>query len=193
MADTRREFHYFLLPDYEKEEEYLRQMHNDGWRFTHVTLPGIYHFEKCEPEDVVYRIDFNPQPADKKREYLRMFEDYGWEYLQDLNEFSYFRKPADAENEAENEIFSDNLSRLDMMKRVCAKRLIPITVIFLCCVLPNVTNLTRLLSSEPTLSFFEGILIGLVFALFGLYIGILTHCVVGFRRLSKKYTGSDTE
>ncbi len=190
MADTRREFHYFLLPDYEKEEEFLREMHNDGWKFTHVTLPGIYHFEACEPEDVVYRIDFNPQTADKKREYIRMFEDYGWEYLQDLNEFSYFRKPADAENEAENEIFSDNLSRLDMMKRVCAKRMIPVLVIFLCNI-PNIMNLSRLLSSEPTLSPIEGILIGLVFGVFGLCVGIVTHCIVGFRRLSKKYSQSE--
>ena len=192
-ADTIREFHYFMLPDYEKEEEYLRQMHSDGWRFTHVTLPGIYHFEKCEPEDVVYRIDFNPQPADKKREYLCMFEDYGWEYLQDLNEFSYFRKPAVENDENANEIFSDNASRVDMMQRVFAKRMIPVFVIFLTCVIPNLTNMMRLLSSPGGVQFrpWEYLLSGLLFLLFGLYIGIVTHCLVGFRRLSKKYSGKD--
>jgi len=190
MADTRREFHYFLLPDYEKEEEYLREMHNDGWKFTHVTLPGIYHFEKCEPEDVIYRIDFNPQTADKKRDYIRMFEDYGWDYLQDLNEFSYFRKAAaDAETEADTEIFSDNASKIDMMQRIFAKRMIPLLVIFLCCVLPNTVNIFRL--GITHFSPFEGILIGLIYALFGLYIGIITHCFVGFRRLSKKYSQSE--
>ena len=190
MADTRREFHYFLLPDYEKEEEFLREMHNDGWKFTHVTLPGIYHFEKCEPEDIVYRIDFNPQPADKKRDYIRMFEDYGWDYLQDLNEFSYFRKAAsDAETEADTEIFSDNASKIDMMQRIFAKRMIPLLVIFLCCVLPNTVNIFRL--GITHFSPFEGILIGLIYALFGLYIGIITHCFVGFRRLSKKYSQSE--
>lgn len=190
--DNIREFHYFMIPDYEKEEEYLRDMHKDGWRFTHVTLPGFYHFEQCEPEDVVYRIDFNPQTAGKKREYIRMFEDYGWEYMQDLNEFSYFRKPAaEAVTEAETEIFSDNASKVDMMRRVFAKRMIPILVIFLCCVLPNLTNLTRLLMDFPHLHPIEYVLIGLFLAVFGLYIGIVTHCLVGFRRLSKKYSQTD--
>lgn len=191
MADTRREFHYFLLPDYEKEEEFLREMHNDGWKFTHVTLPGIYHFEACEPEDVVYRIDFNPQTADKKREYIRMFEDYGWDYLQDLNEFSYFRKAAsDAETEADTEIFSDNASKVDMMRRIFTKRMIPVLVVFLCCMLPNIINVSRL--GITHFSPFEGILFGLLYALFGLYIGIITHCFIGFHRLSKKYSDPDS-
>lgn len=186
--NTRREFHYFMLPDYEKEEEYLREMHRDGWKFTHVTLPGVYHFEKCDPDDIVYRIDFNPQSADKKRDYIRMFEDYGWEYLQDLNEFSYFRKSAE---EADTEIFSDNASKVDMMRRIFTKRMIPVLVIFFCCMLPNVTNILRLgiTHARP----FEYILFGLLFALFGLYIGIITHCFVGFRRLSQKYSGKDSE
>ncbi|MBQ4354143.1 MAG: DUF2812 domain-containing protein, partial [Clostridia bacterium] len=152
--------------------------------------PGIYHFEACEPEDVVYRIDFNPQTADKKREYIRMFEDYGWDYLQDLNEFSYFRKAAsDAETEADTEIFSDNASKVDMMRRIFTKRMIPLLVVFLCCVLPNTVNIFRL--GITHFSAFEGILIGLVYAMFGLYIAIITHCFVGFRRLSKKYSQSE--
>ena len=163
MKDKLREFHYFLLPDYEKEEEYLREMHKDGWKFTHVTLPGFYHFEPCEPEDVVYRIDFNPQPADKKRDYIRMFEDYGWEYLQDLNEFSYFRKSA---MEADTEIFSDNASKVDMMRRIFTKRMIPILVVFFCCLLSNLTNILRMgiTHAEP----FEYVLFGLIFGLFAL-------------------------
>lgn len=186
MADTRREFHYFMLPDYEKEEEYLRDMHRSGWKFTHVTLPGIYHFEQCEPEDIVYRIDFNPQTADKKRDYIHMFEDYGWEYMQDLNEFSYFRKSA---KEADTEIFSDNASKVDMMRRIFSRRMIPILSIFLCCLLPNVINLFRfgVTDSHPA----EYILFGLILALFGAYIAIITHCFIGFRQLSKKYSHTD--
>ncbi len=185
--DTLREFRYFLLPDYEKEEEYLRDMHKDGWKFTHVTLPGFYHFEKCEPEDVVYRIDFNPMTADKKRDYVRMFEDYGWEYLQDLNQFSYFRKSAE---EADTEIFSDNASKVDMMRRVFAKRMIPVLVIFFCCFLPNIINVFRL--GITHMGPFEYILFGLLYALFGLNIAIIIHCAVGFRQLSKKYSDTET-
>ena len=185
--DTLREFRYFMLPDYEKEEEYLREMHKDGWKFTHVTLPGNYHFEKCEPEDVVYRIDFNPQSADQKRGYVRMFEVYGWEYLQDLNEFSYFRKPA---AEADTEIFSDNASKVDMMRRVFAKRMVPVLVVFLCCLVPNVVNILRL--GITHIRPYEYILFGLLYVVFGLYIGIITHCFVGFRRLARKYSGEES-
>ena len=182
--NTLREFRWFMLPDYEKEEEYLREMHKDGWKFTHVTLPGFYHFEKCEPEDVVYRLDYNPQSADKKRDYVRMFEDYGWEYLQDMAQFSYFRKSA---AEADTEIFSDNASKVDMMRRIFTKRMIPVLVIFFCCMMPNVMNVVRL--GITNVGPFECILLGVLFGLFGLNIGIIVHCMVGFRRLARKYSG----
>ena len=185
-TDTRREFHYFMLPDYEKEEEYLRDMHKKGWKFTYVSLPGFYHFEKCEPTDVVYRIDFNPQNAEKKRDYLRMFEDYGWEYLQDLNEFSYFRKSAD---EADTEIFSDNASKVDMMRRVYTKRMLPILLIFFVAFMPNIGLMTRGLFE---LRLPEILLCVPLFVLFGLYIGILIHCFRGFRRLTKKYSSDNS-
>ena len=184
--DTHREFRLFMLPDYEKEEEYLREMHRDGWKFTHVTLPGIYPFEKCEPEDVVYRLDFNPQTPDKKRDYVRMFEDYGWEYLQDLNEFSYFRKSADEED---TEIFSDIASKLDMMRRILAKRMIPVLVVFLCCMVPNIVNILR--AGITHVRPYECILLGILFGLFGLYVGMITHCFVGFRNLARKYSGEE--
>ena len=38
---------------------------------------------------MIYRIDFNPQKKENRESYLQMFKDYGWEYIQDLNEFSY--------------------------------------------------------------------------------------------------------
>ena len=182
--NTRREFHYFMLPDYEQEEEYLREMHRDGWKFTHVTMPGVYHFEKCEPEDVVYRLDYNPQSADKKQDYVRMFEDYGWEYLQDLAQFSYFRKSA---AEEDTEIFSDNASKVDLMQRIFTKRMIPVLVIFLCCLVPNIVNV--LLDGFAYIRPYEYILFGALFGVFGLYIGIITHCMIGFRRLARKYSG----
>ena len=41
---------YFTIAEWEKEQEYLRREHNKGWKFTGVTLPGFYHFEKCQPK-----------------------------------------------------------------------------------------------------------------------------------------------
>ncbi len=188
---TFTEFRYFVLTDYEIEEEYLRRMHRDGWKLTRVNLPGFYHFEKCEPEDVIYRIDFRPQEKTEKEAYTRLFEDYGWEYLQDVNDFSYFRKPAAAvQNENDAEIFNDNASRLAMLKRIFRRRMIPVTVLFFCCLIPNIARTGVFADPEPHwLALLTG---GFVLFVFLLLCAILLRCVLGFRRLSKKYSDPDS-
>lgn len=180
---TKREFRYFLLTDYEREEEYLRRRHQEGWRFTGVTLPGTYHFERCEPEDVVYRLDFNPLAKQEREEYIQIFRDYGWEYLQDLNEYSYFRKPAAEASGADNEIFSDDESRLEMLKRIFRSRMLPILAIFVSIMVINITTLHRVEASSA-LGHVVTFLWGLCF---GLYLVIIGRCAWGFWRLGKKY------
>ena len=76
-------FKYFTIVNHEKEEAYLRSMHKDGWKLVKVSGFCMYHFEKCEPEDVIYRLDYNREGILHKSEYTKMFEDCGWEYLQD--------------------------------------------------------------------------------------------------------------
>ncbi len=90
--ETKTVFKYFTIVNHEKEEEYLRSMHKDGWKFKKVSGFCMYHFEKCEPEDVIYRLDYNRDGILHKSEYTKMFEDCGWEYLQDYVGYSYFRK-----------------------------------------------------------------------------------------------------
>lgn len=126
---TKKEFRYFTIFNHQKEEAYLRQRHNEGWKFTKVNWFGVYHFEKCEPEDVVYQLDYNKQRTENLAEYILMFEDCGWEYLQEYAEYSYFRKPA-LEMNGEEEIFSDDDSRVAMMGRVFKGRMIPLIVLF---------------------------------------------------------------
>ncbi len=185
--ETFTEFRFFVLTDYEIEEDYLRRMHRDGWRLTRAHLPGFYHFEKCEPEDVIYRIDFRPQEKTEKESYTQLFEDYGWEYLQDMNDFSYFRKPAvDVKNENDAEIFNDNASRLAMLKRIFRKRMIPIIALFLC-VLPSMLNVFNRFEWH-WLSYLTS---GFILFVLILDILILGRCALGFRRLSKKYSSED--
>lgn len=61
MKDTKKERRFFTIAEWDKEEEYLRKRHLEGWKFTYLVIPGIYHFEKCEPEDVVYQLDYNEE------------------------------------------------------------------------------------------------------------------------------------
>lgn len=128
---------FFSITQWKQEEEYLRKQHQDGWKFTRVGFPGIYHFEKCEPEDVVYQLDYNQEGVAHKQEYIQMFYDCGWEYLQDFFGYSYFRKPV-SQMHGEEEIFCDDFSRFDMMKRVLRGRMLPLVVMFFCIIIPQV-------------------------------------------------------
>lgn len=182
MKMNKKEWHYFVLTDYEQEEEYLRRMHRQGWKFVKVKLPGIYHFEACTPEDVVYRLDFNPQDPQERESCRQFYRDYGWEYLQDMNEFSYFRKPASGV-ENEDQIFGDNASKLAMLKRIFSKRMLPILVVFLLCVLPAIWHLLE----DGWYGVPRLILWGLYFVVCVLYIYLVGRCAIGFWRLGKKY------
>ena len=67
-----------------------------------------------------------------------MFRDCGWEYITEMAGYSYFRKPIAAmSGEGEENIFSDDTSRLDMMKRVFRGRIVALIVIFFCVIIPQ--------------------------------------------------------
>lgn len=142
MREKKMEPRIYTIADWEKEEQYLRRRHQEGWRFVKVSLPGFYHFVKCTPEDVVYQLDYNQEGLEHKDEYVQMFEDCGWEYIQDFGGYSYFRKPV-AKMRGEEEIFCDDESRLDMMRRVFAGRYVPVLIILLLLILPNLFEQLR--------------------------------------------------
>jgi len=164
---TKKEIKFFSIVQYEQEGEYLRNMHKSGWKFVRMTGLGMYHFEECEPEDVVYQLDYNQEGLKNKEEYVQMFADCGWEYLQDAFGYSYFRKPA-SEMNGEEEIFCDEASRMEMMNRVFKGRLTPLIVIFCCCLLPQFLNATFIYDS-PVIASLMGGLVGLYTVLFGVF------------------------
>lgn len=137
MKNTKTELRFFTIPEWKKEENYLREQHKNGWEFVHVNFIGLYHFKKCEPKDVIYQLDYNPESITQKEEYIQMFRDCGWEYLQNYVGYSYFRKAA-SEMDGEEEIFCDDDSRLDMMKRVFKQRMTPLFSIFFLIIIPQI-------------------------------------------------------
>lgn len=140
FSEMKKEFKVFLITDYEEEGEYLSRMHSRGWKFVNVTFPGIYFFEKCTPEDVVYQLDYNEEGLNNKEEYIQMFRDCGWEYLMEYVGYTYFRKPR-AEMKGDEKIFCDDESRLEMLRRVFQARLFPILIIMFCLVIPQFAGL----------------------------------------------------
>lgn len=138
MKDTKTEIRWFSIAEWKKEEKYLREQHKNGWKFVKANFIGLYHFQRCEPRDVIYQLDYNPDSVTQKNEYIQLFRDCGWEYLQNFCGYSYFRKAASEMGEAEEEIFCDDASRLDMMKRVFKQRMLPLLCVFFLIIIPQI-------------------------------------------------------
>lgn len=183
--EIKKEIKLFLLSDYEKEEAYLTEMHKTGWKLKNVSYGSVYTFEKCEPENVVYRLDF---AEDKEKDlscYIAMFGEYGWEYIQDVNGYSYFRKRTNRLAEEDTEIFSDSESRLAMMKSIIDKKLMPVWVIFMAILIPNfIKAIMHGFDDIP----FHTVLTVIYTLLFVWYSYTTIHSIIELLNLKKKYT-----
>ena len=178
MKDTKTEIRFFSVPQWKKEEQYLRDRHNDGWEFTGVGFPGVYHFRKCEPKDVVYQLDYNEDSVRSRDEYIQMFSDCGWEYIQNYVGYSYFRKPVSEMKVSEEAIFCDDASRLEMIKRVFEGRMVPLLLVFFMVIIPQI-----FMQAEEGSSGGRGVLI-LFIVLFALYLAIFISFAVPFIKCS---------
>lgn len=108
---------WFDTSQYEAEQTFLEEMHRQGWCFTTKKCLGTkFCFVPCEPEEMVYQIDYNPQALKKDPEYLQMFWDLGWESCYIKDGIIIFRKPKRLMNGSE-EIYCDPENKLERMKR----------------------------------------------------------------------------
>ena len=125
------------IADYDREALYLRKMHAEGWKLKEVTYSNLvvavkYTFEKCQPEQVSYQLDFYPMKKSERVSYLQLFKDCGWEHITDFNGFSYFRKAhSEIKSDAEFEIYNDAAGKLAVVKRILTRRMLPILLLFL--------------------------------------------------------------
>ena len=125
------------IADYDREALYLRKMHAEGWKLRKVSYSILlfavkYTFEKCQPEQVSYQLDFYPMKKSERASYLQLFKDCGWEHITDFNGFSYFRKAHfEIESDAEFEIYNDATGKLAVVKRILTRRMLPILLLFL--------------------------------------------------------------
>lgn len=130
-------YRIFTIADYEREALYFRKMHAKGWKLRKVSYSILlfavkYTFEKCQPEQASYQLDFYPMEKSERASYLQLFKDCGWEHITDFNGFSYFRKlHSGIELDAEFEIYNDAVGKLAMVKRILTRRMFPILLLFL--------------------------------------------------------------
>ena len=124
------------IADYDREALYLREMQAEGWKLKEVSYSNLvvavkYTFEKCQPEQVAYQLDFYPMKKSERASYLQLFKDCGWEHITDFNGFSYFRKAhSEIESDSEFEIYNDSAGKLDMVKRISTMRMLPVLLLF---------------------------------------------------------------
>ena len=137
MMEKKIVYRIFTIADYEREALYFREMHAKGWKLRKVSYSILlfavkYTFEKCQPEQVSYQLDFYPMEKSERVSYLQLFKDCGWEHITDFNGFSYFRKlHSGIESDAEFEIYNDAAGKLAMVKRILTRRMLPILLLFL--------------------------------------------------------------
>ena len=123
------------IADYEREAVFLGEMHSKGWKLRKVSYSILlatvkYIFEKCQPEQVSYQLDFYPMKKSERASYLQLFKDCGWEHITDFNSFSYFRKAhSEIESNAEFEIYNDAAGKLAMVNRILRLRLVPVLLL----------------------------------------------------------------
>lgn len=136
MMEKKSVYRIFTIADYDREALYFREMHAKGWKLRKVSYSILlfavkYSFEKCQPEQVSYQLDFYPMRTSERTSYLQLFKDCGWEHITDFNGFSYFRKAhSEIESDAEFEIYNDATGKLDMVKRILIMRVFPIFLLF---------------------------------------------------------------
>lgn len=124
------------IADYEREAVFLGEMHSKGWKLRKVSYSILlatvkYIFEKCQPEQVSYQLDFYPMKKSERASYLQLFKDCGWEHITDFNGFSYFSRPySEIESDTEFEIYNDAAGKLAMVKRILTMRMLPILLLF---------------------------------------------------------------
>ena len=156
-------YRIFTIADYEREALYFRKMHAKGWKLRKVSYSILlfavkYTFEKCQPEQASYQLDFYPMEKSERASYLQLFKDCGWEHITDFNSFSYFRKAhSEIESNAEFEIYNDVAGKLAMVNRILRLRLVPVLLLLAI----HIPFLLKLLNRSDTFDLWKFLAVGL--------------------------------
>ena len=164
--NSRVEFRIFTIVDLDKEEEYLHEMHLKGWRYRRSRF-GLFYFDQCQPDDVIYRI-YDSRFLKKHKHELQDFRDRGWELIE-TGFCSILRKPA-SDILSEDQVYMNKGLRWEVMR----SRLRSCTATFL----GGLVVCMSLFKEELSISFF---------IIFLLYAFLISYLIYGYFRLKRKY------
>ncbi|MFD4852810.1 DUF2812 domain-containing protein, partial [Bacillus mycoides] len=113
--ETKRVFKFYAGWSLEKEEAFLRKMHQKGWALQKYNI--MYTFKKTEPKDVIYKADFRLDYKDskeKQKEYFEIYEISDWKRVTSFTGWNYFCKEVEEVNELPD-IYSDKETRIQKL------------------------------------------------------------------------------
>lgn len=105
----------FLAWQDEQEEQWLREMAKSGWHLVNYNF-AVYTFEKGEPEDIIYKLDYRSDTDLDMDEYVQLYKDLGWEHVTQYTSWHYFRTRAT--DAVYPEIYTDNEGIINKYKQV---------------------------------------------------------------------------
>lgn len=165
--NSKVQFRMFGILDYDKEEDYLREMYLQGWRYR-TNRFGFFYFEQCQPDDVIYHI-YDSRFLKKYKHELQDFRNSGWELIE-TGFCSILRKPASNLLPEDQVFYRNHGLRWEMV-------------------------ISRLRSSIATL--LGGLVVCLIlyrenlsssfFLIFGIYGLMISYLIYGYFRLKRKY------
>ena len=163
---NKKQFRIFTIVDLDKEEEYLHEMHLKGWRYR-TSRFGLFYFDKCQPDDVIYRI-YDSRFLQKYKHELQDFSNRGWELIE-TGSCSILRKSS-SNLLPEDQVYMSKGLRWEVMRY----RLRSCTVSFS----GGLVVCMSLFREDLSMSFF------IIFLLYALLISYLIYV---FLRLKRKY------
>ena len=166
--NSKVQFRMFPIFDLDQVEDYLHEMHLKGWRYR-TSRFGFFYFDKCQPDDIIYRIYiYDSRFLKKYKQELQDFRDRGWELIE-RGFCSILRKPA-SDILLEDQVYMSKGLRWEVMR----SRLRSCTATFL----GGLVVCMSLFKEELSMSFF---------IIFLLYAFLISYLIYGFFRLKRKY------
>lgn len=182
MSNIKRMYKFYTPDMYDKEEKFLTEMSLQGWHFESFTPPCSYLFVKGQPKPYIYKLDFRKNRNEDWDNYKTLYEDCGWEHVQEFRVFrgswEYFRK--ECVYGEEEDIFTDNESKIELLIRI--RRFYFLICVFLLCInMSNFANITNMMSKGFSSIGVFCILVYIV--VIGLYLRIFVGISIKINRL----------
>ena len=163
---NKKQFRIFTILDLDKEEEYLHEMHLEGWRYR-TSRFGFFYFDQCQPDDVIYCI-YDSRFLKKYKHELQDFSNSGWELIE-AGSCSILRKSS-SNLLLEDQVYMSKGLRWEVMRSRFRSCIATFLGGFVVCM--------SLFKEELAMSFF---------VIFLLYALLISYLIYGYFRLKRKY------